>query len=213
MRSYRVKTTRKVSYLFELDLGLNNYFENGSTPASKGKAYGLDPLGSRYVALRFLQRTRLGGEASKTAFTYGIEFAWNNYMFQKNVRIRDDSANNLSFKGPDQGIKTYDKSKFVVATVNIPLMIHHRIDKHFRFGYGVFGGYRLTSWDKVKFNLDGKTFRDHSDSNFNLNDFQYGVRAQVGFRGIDLFCNYHLSKLFAPGANPDVNAVSFGITL
>lgn len=210
----RKRPEKKVSWIFEMDLGLNNYLENGHTP-NDNAPYILDPLGSRYVALKILQVTRIGHVGSKFAFSYGLEFAWNNYMFQKNLKLDIDSNNKLNWVGPDKtkGITKFDKSKLVVATVNIPVMLKYKIDRNFRLAAGVFGGYRLTSWTKVKYDTDADTHREHFGSNFNLQNFQYGLRGQIGFKGVDLFCNYHLSNLFNSGNNnPDLNAFSFGIT-
>ncbi|MES2388202.1 MAG: hypothetical protein V4543_09380 [Bacteroidota bacterium] len=207
------KERNRVHYSMDFDIGLNNYLEAGSFPDTKGKPYGLDPLGSRFFAMKFLQKVDLG-TSDKLTFAYGIEFAWNNFMFAKDVRIRDNNTDGkLTFDGPEPGIDKYIKSKFVLSTLNVPMMLHVKPGKHFRLAAGGFIGMRLTSWDKIKYEKNGNTEKDHNSSNFNLNNFQYGLRGEVGFRGVNLFCNYNMNSLFASGnGNPDLNALAFGIT-
>ncbi len=80
----------------------------------------------------------------------------------------------------------------------------------FRFGVGMYAGYRLGSHSKVKYD-DGNTEKKKDHDSFYLNDFRYGVRVQTGFQGTDLFFNYDLNELFKEDRGPALNAISFGI--
>jgi hypothetical protein len=76
-------------------------------------------------------------------------------------------------------------------------------------GVGGYVGYRLNSHSKVKYSGGGK---DKEFNNFYLNDFRYGLTAQLGINNFpDLFFNYDFNDLFQNGRGPKVNAVSFGI--
>ena len=86
----------------------------------------------------------------------------------------------------------------------------NNIDKGFRIGAGVYGGYRI--WSRTKYVLnDGKA--KHT-SNYLLNNVRYGIRGQLGFRGIDLFVEYDLSKVFQENQGaPQLSRIQFGVTL
>ena len=53
--------------------------------------------------------------------------------------------------------------------------------------------------------------------NYYLENFRYGVRAQVGYKGLDLFAMYDLNNVFAgdrgPAGSNGMNAITVGITL
>lgn len=205
-----VKPKRRTTQRLDLNLGLNTYLENGKAPNSNSD-HKLDPIGSRYVSIRGLQQTRLGQPGSRHHVMYGLEIAWNNYMFDTDKRIIKD-ANGVTTFAPVPGVDGLEKSKMTVCNLNVPVMYYYEAPKGLRLGFGTFAGMRLDSYNKVKYSIDGDTRRVRQHNNFNLNDFQYGLRAQVGFREVDIFCNYHLSPLFNSNSGmPDLNTISFGI--
>ena len=81
----------------------------------------------------------------------------------------------------------------------------------FRFGVGGYAGYRLGSRSKFVFKDGGNKEKDINRNNFYLSNFRYGIRAQMGYKGVDFFANYDLNKVFAQDKGPDLNAISFGI--
>ena len=83
----------------------------------------------------------------------------------------------------------------------------------FKIGIGVYGGYRLASHSKIKYELDGDTEKDKEHSSFYLQNWRYGVRARMGIKGLDVFFNYDLNELFSEGRGPELNAFSFGIII
>lgn len=188
---------------FDLDFGLTNFTEN-----VQGKPYNLNPLGSRYVALRWLYKTRIGAEKSPFSVKYGLEIAWNNYMFDEDVRMHK-MGNQVAFL-PDSTVNI-KKSKLTTAFLNVPVTFQYK-KKNFRFGLGGFAGYRLASYNKVKYVQEGSTKRDRNHDNFNLNNWQYGLKATIGIKEVDFFVNYHLSELFTANKGPKLTPFSFGVT-
>ena len=75
----------------------------------------------------------------------------------------------------------------------------------------MYAGYRLGSRAKYVFREDDDRERVKDRTNFYVNNWRYGVRFQVGYRGLDLFANYDLNELFVEGRGPELNAFSFGI--
>jgi len=195
----------------ELDLGFNNYLENGSLPSDNGAKYGLLPVNSNIVNLRLM--TRIGRKPGKTRLSgsVGMEFSWNNYKFDQNSIIGKDSMG-VTFNPFPAGQKKI-KSKLTVAWVNVPLMLHyHALKSSFHLAIGGFAGYRLGSHNKIKFSEDGAIKKEKEYTNFYLNSLQYGLRFQVGFYDVDFFASYNLNQLFAKGKGPQLTPVSFGVT-
>lgn len=231
--SIRYVREKTISHRFDVDLGLNTYFEDGDV-VNSNRPYALDPLGSRYFSLRLLQQARLnhapalrdkkelvvpqgtpvtGLRKTKIYAIYGFEVAWNNYMYESDLRLKKINGENTFVEAPaDVDPRyAYNKSKLTVVSLNVPVMLYFKFNNGMRLGAGGWAGYRLGSYTKVRYDHKGDTFREREWNNFNLNNFSYGSRIQVGFRGVDIFCNYHLNSLFASGNNPNLNAMSFGV--
>ena len=91
---------------------------------------------------------------------------------------------------------------------------NQNIGNGFRFGIGPYAAYRIDSWTKYRYREDGDKRKPKEKSNYYLNNFRYGARAQIGWKGIDLFVNYDLNELFIETKDtPNLNAFSFGFTL
>ena len=200
------------SEIFELDLGFNNYLQNGKFPGDDNQKYGLSPFNSNIVSLRFMERVL--GKAGKTRLSasIGLEFSWNNYKFSENVVIGKDSAS-VTFD-PFAASQKKIKSKLTVSWLNVPFMVHYNAKKSsFHMALGGFAGYRLGSHSKTKFTDDGVMKKEKEFTNFYLNSLQYGLRFQFGFYDVDFFAAYNLNSLFSSGRGPALTPVSFGITL
>lgn len=207
MRVYKSHKSRTHS-TFDIDLGFNTF-----TQKTSDKAYDLSPLGSRYIALRWGYRTRLGGDKSPVRLRYGLEVAWNNYMFQDDYRIVKE-ANQVGFVQKFDAMGNpinFKKSKLTTCFLNVPVTFEYK-KKNFRAGLGGFAGYRLDSYSKIKYSADGDTKRDREHSNFYLNNLQYGLRATLGIKEVDFFVNYHLNNLFQTDKADKLTPISFGIT-
>lgn len=209
-KSASLYVSPRTTHQFDIDLGLNMYLENGGQVESN-QPYTLDNLNSRYVALRLLNSTRIGASKSPHRFQYGIEVSWFNFRYNKKVKIdQEDGTGNLIWVTAPAGQSDYEASKLTVAYLNVPLMYYHQSKKGLRWGIGGYVGYKLDEYSKVE--QDRATIRG-GKGDFNINTFQAGVRAQVGWRGVDFFCNYNLTSLHRAGRGPQLTPIAFGISL
>ena len=215
-RKYRYYPRSRFDFAFEV--GLNNWLEDGKFPVGS-QPYALNPIGSWYWNLGPTWRTHIGGPVFLDA---GITSAWNVYRFDDaSTRIQADENGVVFFS--DTTSTGQRKSKFAnwfIQAKLVPMFAfgsNHRrgwrlwnnIDKGFRIGAGVYGGYRIWSRTKYKYN-DRK---DKRTSNYLLNNVRYGVRGQLGFRGVDLFIEYDLSQVFQENQGaPELNRIQFGVT-
>lgn len=208
---------------FNIDLGMNNYLENGKFPDGGNHLYTVKPWGSWYVGLNTIFRTRM---ARKFYLEWGGGVTWYNFKFEnrKTVITKDDAGVIFS---EDQRDLAFQKSKLTVAYINISAIPvidfgdnskksnifdgHH--SSSFRIGVGPYAGYRLDSYTKQMWFEGGDKYKSHDHDNYYLNNIRYGLRLQLGFRDADFFFNYDLNELFITDKGPKLNAFSFGITL
>ncbi|MFD1470800.1 porin family protein [Hymenobacter caeli] len=200
---------------FVFDLGLNALANQH--PGVGQSAVDLRPGGSRYVNLGFDYSHRLGGKNSPVFLVVGPEFAFNNYMLNGNDKWVNQNSVTGVVREADP-TRQYEKTKLATAAVNLPLMLRLNLhDAHyhptFSLAAGGFVGYRLGSWTKLKYTTDGTTYKDKDHNSYNLEDFQYGLQAVVGYGEFSLFAKYNLNPLFKAGQGPDTQVVSFGIRL
>jgi hypothetical protein len=219
----------KIRHVFNLDLGTNNFINsNGDFPSSNNELYTVRPWGSWYFAINSIYKTPIKG---RFYLEWGPGISWYNFKFENDrTRITETGDQTIFIEDPDLSVK-YKKSKLTASYINLTAVPMFSFGKEksntrkysnwkdlksghedagFRIGLGGYAGYRLGSHAKVKYSGGDK---DKDRDNFNLNNFRYGLRLQMGFRGTDLFFNYDINELFADGNGPKLNAFSFGIIL
>ena len=195
---------------YGLSIGLNTLIQQSSLPAYPEDSYDLRPLGSRYVALAAgAMPTLIRGKYASLKLYYGVEVAWNNFMFNGN-NVAEKGATGVAF--PDAG-RTLQKSKLTVCTIGIPVVprvTFYNSDgrKTGHIGLGGYVNYRIDSYRKIK-EADGSKDRRHSD--FYLNNVRYGLVAHIGIQSLNLFVKYDLNPLFMADKGPDVRTLTFGV--
>ncbi|MFT6055336.1 MAG: hypothetical protein ACJASP_002238 [Roseivirga sp.] len=107
------------------------------------------------------------------------------------------------------------KSKINVTHINlqfVPTFSFGRFNS-FRVGAGVYGGYRIGSHAKYKYDdLNGDSQKDKFKNSLFINPFKYGLRAQIGWQSFDLFFNYDLTEMFEEDVNaPRLTPITFGV--
>ena len=218
-RTYRGRRTYRS---FNFDLGTNNYLNDGKFPDQDNSLYTVRPWGSWYLSLNHTYRTRV---AKKFFLEWGMGASWYNFKFQNNSILVSKDDNSVIFS-EDTRDASFRKSKLSVTYLNASLVPvldfgnnkrkpgfwkdHH--NSGFHIGAGAYAGYRINSYAKQVFREDGDRDRSRTNNNFYLNNFRYGLRAQIGYNDIDFFFNYDLNDLFATNKGPQLNAFSFGVS-
>ncbi|AKD57787.1 outer membrane beta-barrel protein [Spirosoma radiotolerans] len=209
-RARRRKRNDGSNFDYTISIGLNTLIQQSANPAYPEDSYALKPLGSRYFAFSAgAMPTLVRGKYASLKLYYGVEVAWNNFMFEDN-KIAEKGPTGVSFT--DAG-RELQKSKLTVCTLGIPVVprvTFYNSDgrKVCHIGFGGYVNYRLDSYRKIK-EADGNKDRRHSD--YYLNSFRYGLVAHLGVRSFDFFAKYDLNPLFQTGKGPDVRTLTFGI--
>lgn len=222
-RRKRSRWNRRTHHSINVDVGTNNYLENGKFPDASNQLYTVRPWGSWYVGLNSVLRTRL---ARKFFVEWGGGVSWYNFKFANDKTVLSKDDNGVVFSEDGRNID-FRKSKLTVAYVNaflVPMIdfgdesrktsiFDGGHSSSFRIGVGPYAGYRIDSYTKQMYYENGNKVRPHDHDNFYLNNLRYGIRLQVGFRDTDVFFNYDMNELFSDNKGPKVQAFSFGITL
>jgi hypothetical protein len=201
---------------FFLDLGFNNYGSNHSGSYQESD-YDLRTLGSRYISLGMVTSMPVvRGRSAGFHIDFGIDFSWYNLMFEGNNTVKKD-ADAVSFpflKNAENEEIELKKSKLTVPYVNLAFMPTVSFPRAFisHVSAGMYGGYRLGGYTKTK--AKGSGDKDRIRSDYFLNDFRYGLSAEIGIRHfLDFFVNYDLNSLYNDNRGPEVRMLSFGIRL
>lgn len=207
---------------FNFDLGMNNYLSDGKFPDEDNSLYTVKPWGSWYVGINSVQRTRM---ANKFYLEWSLGISWYNFKFQNEQTLITKDDNSVIFS-LDTRDAYFEKSKLTATYLNAaivpvidfggnrrkPSFFDSRNSDSFRIGVGPYVGYRIDSYNKQKFEENGDERKPKDHDNFYLNNIRYGLRAQLGFKDVDLFFNYDLNELFIENKGPKLNAFSFGVT-
>ena len=231
-----VKTTSnkpapKTSNSFNVEIGINNYLQNGEIPNGDA-AYSVKPFGSWYVGLSSIRKTHVG--QGPFFIEWGGTFSWYNFKMDNASNQVIKTENGVGFM--ETAGRTGIKSKLTASFINLSLVpvldfshgtkvvkkyetggggvsVSRYKKQGLRIGFGGYLGYRLGSHSKFRYKENGTKDKIKEKGNFNLNDLRYGIRGQLGFKGMDLFINYDLNELFNAGKGPKLNAFTFGFIL
>ncbi|MEQ8926152.1 MAG: hypothetical protein RLO81_10090 [Fulvivirga sp.] len=210
---------------FSIDLGINNWLEDGEFPNDENALYAVRPWGSWYVGLNAINDTHVAGPLH---LEWGVGVSWYNWKFENEATRLEEGDDIIIFSEAPEEVDA-KKSKLTAAYLNASLVPvlklgnGKRTRRHrwgnfepfenkggFRIGAGGYAGYKLASYTKTV--VDDRN-RDKDHDGFYLNNLRYGVRVQLGFRGVDFFANYDLNEVFVENKGPELNAFSFGVIL
>ncbi|MEQ9403055.1 MAG: hypothetical protein RIM99_05675 [Cyclobacteriaceae bacterium] len=227
--TYETDRTDRTTHHFNVDIGLNNWLEDGNFPDANNSPYSVKPFGSWYVGLNSTNRTWVGGPLF---IEWGLGLNWYNWKFEDADFRAVKTDTNVDFiDDPNQnGLKSKLTASYLNASF-VPMFdfsrgrrrvrsieaegirIKRYSRKGIRFGMGGYVGYRLGSHTKYIYKEGGSRDKEKERDNFYLENLRYGLRGQIGWKGVELFGTYDLNEVFSSGRGPALNAVSFGITL
>jgi hypothetical protein len=169
------------------------------------------------------------GKSGKTPFSFAIGIGLGTHNFHSNALPKVDT-NNISYfdKIPDSVTingdihkVNYKKNKISIAYFDIPMEFRYKSKSEFRAALGFKIGFLLSSHTKYK----GDEYMDfNNDNQFdsysvkmnkipNIESMRYGIKAEVGYKWINVMGYYSLSSLFKDGKGPDTYPISVGLAL
>jgi hypothetical protein len=85
-----------------------------------------------------------------------------------------------------------------------------RSHQGFRMGFGGFAGYNVNSKQFLSYKENGYRIKERQKGNWNIDDWNYGVSAYIGYKETSLYVKYDLNPMFKNNA-VDQNNISAGI--
>ncbi|KPM32383.1 Hypothetical protein I595_799 [Croceitalea dokdonensis DOKDO 023] len=199
-----------------LAFGLNNAIIQGSSLGDSPYKIG----GSRFVELGWQWRTRLFKNTNFVRLNYGFSFQFNalkpndNQFFVENggqteLQVfpleldrskfrRDNLVFPIHFEFGPSRVKETDKT------------IRYNIDRSFRFGIGGYGGFNMSTRQKLKYQDNGERIKEKIKRDYNTSELIYGLSAYAGFGGTQLYVKYDLNPIFENAA-VDQRNISLGL--
>lgn len=210
------------------ELGMNNYLNNGNFPSSSD-LYELKPLNSVYAGLVWNHTSYVSGPLY---LDLGGGFSWYSFKFENAATRLDPNGSELNFTEATN-FNSLIKSKLKVTYFTfqaIPIIdfgkgkrtVRRFVEdgtrvgfsqrRGFRFGVGPYVGLRLSNKAKYIYSNDDGRQKDKEKGGLFINDFRYGLRAQIGINDFDMFMTYDFNELFESGKGPQLNPITIGVT-
>jgi hypothetical protein len=210
----KVKHENEIKHIWAgVELGFAGYSNKAfNTTLPNGGAYALDYLRSNVVNINPFERN-FSLYKNYIAITTGLGFQFNRYMFENNNTL---VPFNDSIQIIPSGV-AFSKNMLKASYLTLPLLLQFNTSKthgkSFHFAVGGQVAVKLGSRSKQVYDVDGDKKRDIYKSDYNLNPFQYGLTARVGYGKVNVFANYNLSEVFKSGKGPVLYPFQIGVTL
>ena len=196
--------------------GLNNAIIEGQSLEDSPYKIG----GSRFFEIGWAWRTRVFDNSNFLRLHYGLSFHFNGLKPIDNQYFVMNNGQAELQEFPSE----LKKSKFRMDNLVFPLhfefgpskfkqneeSIRYSIRNKFRLGIGGYGGFNLSTRQKLKYKLDGEDVKDKLKRNYNTSNFVYGLSTYLGFDSVLLYAKYDLSPIFRDAAVEQRN-ISLGL--
>lgn len=199
---------------FNLDLGINNYLEDGQFPSSD-TPYAAKGWGSWNIGLNWMASQRLS-KGFFWDFRLGVQ--WYNFKFENRdyQAVRGDGNIEFTQRSDVDGFKSKISASYITAMTLFKLdfgRMHGNGDKGLKVAFGPYAGYRVGGRSKFNYReLEGSgRHKEKLNTGLYLNNFRYGLRGEVGINRLTFFTTYDLNELFQDGKGPALNPITFGV--
>ncbi|MFB9053459.1 hypothetical protein ACFFVB_10260 [Formosa undariae] len=183
-------------------IGFNNALIEGESLNDSPYKLG----GSGFVELGWAWKTRVFENSNAVRLKYGASLQWNKLDIKNNMYFREDGDQVVFEEFPFEVRKSKFRTTNLVFPVHFEFGPSKKIEKEdyfrysthkkFKFGIGGYGGFNISSLQKVKYKEDGnnqkKKYKDYDA----VNSFVYGVSSYVSLGSVGLYVKYDLSPIF-----------------
>lgn len=206
---------RRTTSQFVFAAGLNNVVTDGSTANSDFKTWG-----SHFYEFGFTGNYRMLKTNNLLHLKYGLSFMWNNLRPSNNRAffVNGDSTTLAT------ATEALDESRLRNVYLVFPLHLefdfspaksnngksYFKSHESVRIGLGGFVGTNLGTKQYIETKLNGHWTETVTDSDWNTNNFIYGLSTYIGYKSTSLYLKYDLNPLFRNNTIKQ-NNVSLGV--
>ncbi len=195
------------------ELGVNGWLNSDGSFSmdSVNSNYGLNYGKSVVVNFNFWEARAKLIRNNLTLVT-GLGTEINNYRFDKNIKMSNVNDNLFLTNEPEVN---YRKSKYTVAYLNAPLYLTFasnpiRKNKRLFLATGLTGGWRFSSYNKRKIEVDGDQSKSRLHDDFNTQPYRVNASVRLGYGNFLMFANYSLTEFFRKNMGPSLTPFSVG---
>ncbi|WP_439129416.1 hypothetical protein [Polaribacter sp.] len=200
------RRNRSTTTQFVFAMGANNVLQNNQLSSLNDSEYQFRR--SRFYELGFTWKTRFSREASQLYFKYGVSFLWNNLRLEDNqYHIKNGDVTEIQVFPQD-----LKDSRLRHVQMNFPVhlewdlsknkkykdgFVYDRRNSSVRIGIGGFAGFKLGTRQYLEYSdPNNGDIEQVAYDNFNMNVFNYGLSAYLGYKSTSLYVKYDLNPLF-----------------
>jgi len=137
------------------------------------------------------------------------------HNFYSNSILKTDSV--MSYFTAIPGKKDYKINKISVTYIQLPVEIRFKSKSKIRAALGVNLGFKIDGHTKYKgtdyiFGTSDQ-IKIKQKNTPNLANWNIAVTARVGYRWVNLFASYSITKTFSENKGPDIYPISVGISI
>ena len=211
------RLSKRTTSQFVFAFGLNNLITEGeSLNDSDYKVWG-----SHFYEWGLTLNSRIFKNHNLLHAKYGLSLMYNNLRPTDNrYFVKNGDVTELQ-----TGFTNFDESRFRNVYLTAPVHLefdftpkksdkdgnsYFRTYQSFRLGVGGYAGVKIKSKQILKYEEDDQKIKVKQKGDFNVNDFNYGLSAYIGYGQLSLYAKYDLNPLFKDNA-VDQNNVSLGL--
>lgn len=137
------------------------------------------------------------------------------HNFYSNSILKTDSV--MSYFTAIPGNKDYKINKVSVTYIQLPVEVRFKSKSKFRAALGFNLGFKIDGHTKYKGTdyIFGTTdqIKIKQKNTPNLANWNIAVTARFGYRWVNLFASYSITKMFSENKGPDIYPISVGLSI
>ncbi len=161
----------------------------------------------------FLQYNFVLDKENRVSFAAGVGI--DNHNLYSNTRIDNLKADTIVFVPINSDVE-YKRSKINLVSLTAPLELKFRWKSGVKVSVGVKLGYLFDSKEKYVARPDGKGVAKVNEKKkgiYQLESMTFGPTLRIGYKFINLYGYYQVTKPFRLGHGPQLYPISAGITI
>ena len=174
--------------------------------------------GSKSVEIGYIRNTRLLKNNNLLHLNYGLSWMMDKLKMKEDEHFVKNGNITEIVPYPKETIKSKFKTMYLILPITLELdftepvqykgKTYYPAQMGFRLGVGTYVGALLATKQKVKYTENGSTHKDMNRKEYNVNEWTYGVSANIGYGWFSFYARYSLVPLFT---NNPINEYPFSV--
>ena len=174
--------------------------------------------GSNSVEIGYIRNTRLLKNNNLLHLNYGLSWMMDKLKMKEDEHFVKNGNITEIVPYPKETIKSKFKTMYLILPISLEFdftepvqykgKTYYPAQMGFHAGVGAYVGALLATKQKVKYTENGSTHKDMNRKYYNVNEWTYGVSANIGYGWFSFYARYSLVPLFT---NNPINEYPFSV--